>query len=149
MKNVKPYLECMPSRGMTMFPLFLYEKFEICFINLGMESLLSSSLLSTLEEFVSMLYGTKLKSVNEARYAIFEKKRQKKNKIIDMAAFPPSKSVLHLHSKRANAVAYMWRNAVNPIVEFPNLEESGWYLNGDIQWVDDVFLPTIEQLLSD
>ena len=43
----------------------------------------------------------------------------------------------------------MWRNAVNPILKFPNLEESRWYLNGDIQWVDDVFPPTIEQLLSD
>ena len=43
----------------------------------------------------------------------------------------------------------MWPNAINPIVEFPNLEESGWYLNGDIQWVDDTFPPTIEQLLSD
>ena len=42
----------------------------------------------------------------------------------------------------------MWWNAVNPIAEFPNLEESSWYLNGDIQWVDDVFLPKIEQLLS-
>ena len=42
----------------------------------------------------------------------------------------------------------MWQNAVNPIIEFPNLEESDWYLNGDIQWVDDVFPPTIEQLLS-
>ena len=58
-----------------------------------------------------MLYGTKLKSVNEACYAIFEKKRQEENKIIDMAALPPCKKVLHLHSKRANAVAYvayMW-----------------------------------------
>ena len=125
----KPYLECMPSQGMTMFPLFLYEKFEICFINLGMESLLSSSLLSTLEEFVSMLYGTKLKSVNEARYAIFEKKRQKENKIIDMAALPPCESVLHLYSKRANAVAYMCQNAVNPNVGFPSSEDSSWYLN--------------------
>ena len=43
----------------------------------------------------------------------------------------------------------MWRNAVNAIVEFRNLEESGWYLNGHIQWVDDVFPPTIEQLLID
>ena len=42
----------------------------------------------------------------------------------------------------------MWQNAVNPIIEFPNLEESDWYLNGDIQWIDDVFPPTIEQLLS-
>ena len=51
---------------------------------------------------------TKLKSVNESHYAIFEKKRQKENKIVDMAALPPCESVLHLHSKRANAVAYMW-----------------------------------------
>ena len=42
----------------------------------------------------------------------------------------------------------MWRNAVNTIAEFPNLEESSWYLNCDIQWVDDVFLPKTEQLLS-
>ena len=110
-----------------------YEKFERCFINLEMESSLSSSVFSTLQEFVSMLYGTKLKSVNEARYAIFEKKRQKENKTTDMAALPPCESVLHLHSKRVNAIAYMWQNAIiNPIVEFPNLEESGWYLNGDI-----------------
>ena len=110
-----------------------------------MESSLSSSLFSTLQEFVSILHGTKLKSVNEACYAIFEK-RQKGNKIIDTAALPPCESVLHLHSKRANAVEYIWQNAVNPIVQFPNLEESGWYLNGDIQWTDDVFPPTIEQL---
>ena len=93
-----------------------------------------------------MLYGTKLKPVNEACYAIFEKKRQEENKIIDMAALPPCEKVLHLHSKRANAVAHMWHicGDVNP-----NLEESSWYLNGDIQWVDDVFPPTIEQSLSD
>ena len=65
-----------------------------------------------------------------------------------MAALPPCESVLHLHSKRANAVAYMWWNTVKPIVEFPNLEESDWYLNGDIQWIDDVFPLTIESLLS-
>ena len=55
-----------------------------------------------------MLYVTKLKSVNEARYAIFEKKQQKENKIIGITALPPCESVLHLDSKRANAVAYMW-----------------------------------------
>ena len=39
-----------------------------------MESSLPSSLFSTLQEFASMLYGTKLESVNEDRYAIFEKR---------------------------------------------------------------------------
>ena len=79
---------------------------------------------------MSILNGTKLKSVNEARYAIFateRQKRQKENKITDMAAFPPCESVLRLHSKRANAVAYMWRNAVNSIPKFPNLEESRYH----------------------
>ena len=69
-----------------------------------------------------MLYGTKLKSVNEARYAVYEKKRQKENKIIDLAPLPRCESVPPVHSQRANAVAYMWRNAVNPIVEFLNLK---------------------------
>ena len=58
-----------------------------------------------------------------------------------MAALPRCESVLHIHSKRANALAYMWRNAINPIVESPNVEKSSLYLNGDIQWVDDVFPP--------
>ena len=75
---------------------------------------------------------------------LYLRRSDRKEQIIDMADLPPYKSVLHLHSKRANAVAYMWPNAINPIVEFPNLEESGWYLNGDIQWVDDTFPPTIE-----
>ena len=80
----------MPSQGMTMFPLFS-KKGRKCagwklIINLGMESSLSSSSFSALQEFASMLYAAKLKSVNEARYAIFEKKRQKENKIIGMAA---------------------------------------------------------------
>ena len=133
--TVNDYVSSFFKKGKEMWWKLVrkYEKFERCFINLGMESSFSSSLFSTQQEFVSMLYGTKLKPVNEARYAIFE--RQKENKMIDMAALPPCKSVLHLYSERANAVAYMWQN------EFPNLEESSWYLNGNIQWVDDVFPP--------
>ena len=79
-----------------------YEKFERCFINLEMESSLASSLFSTLQEFVPMLYDTKRESVNEARYAIFKKKRQIENKIIGMSAFPPCESILHFHSNNAN-----------------------------------------------
>ena len=57
-----------------------YEKFERFFINLGMESPLSSSLFSALQEFVSMLYCTKLKSVNDARYAYLRRSDRKRTK---------------------------------------------------------------------
>ena len=72
-----------------------YEKFERCLINLEMESSLSSSLFSTLQEFVSMLHGTKLESVNEDRYAIFEK-------TLYLSRSDSLKESLHVHSKRAN-----------------------------------------------
>ena len=85
------YVSCFFKKGKEMCWKLVrkYEKFERCFINLGMESSFSSSLFSTLQEFVSMLYGTKLKSVNKACFATFEKKRQKENRIIDLTALPP------------------------------------------------------------
>ena len=57
----------------------------------------------------------------------------KKKKIIDLSLLPPCKSVLRLHSKRANAVAYLWRNASNPTINIPSLTENGWTTTGDIE----------------
>ena len=81
-----------------------YEKFERCFINLEMESSLPSSLFSTLQEFVSMLYGAKLESVNEDRYAIFEALYLRRSESL--------KESLHLHSKRAN----QWHTCVEMLL---------------------------------
>ena len=97
------------------------EEFEVCFTKSGSEPNLSED-----------IFGVKSKSINEARWKIFEKKHKRHNKIIDLFLLPPCKSVLRLHSKRANAVAYLWRNASNPTIEFPSLTENGWTTTGDI-----------------
>ena len=85
-----------------------YEEFEVCFTKLGSEPNLSEDLFESFEEYTALLYGVKSKSINEARWKIFEKKHKRHNKIIDLSLLPPCKSVLRLHSKRANAVAYLW-----------------------------------------
>ena len=95
-----------------------YEEFEVCFTKLGSEPNLSEDPFESLEEYTSLLHGIRSKLINEARSKIFEKKHKKRNKIIDLSLLPPCKSVLRLYSKRANAVAYLWRNASNPTMSF-------------------------------
>ena len=85
-----------------------YEEFEVCFTKLGSEPNLSEDLFESLEEYTALLYRVKSKSINEACWKIFEKKHKRHNKIIDLSLFSPCRSVLRLHSKRANAVAYLW-----------------------------------------
>ena len=50
-----------------------YEEFEVCFTTLGSEPNLSEDLFEFLEEYIALLYGVKSKSINEARWKIFEK----------------------------------------------------------------------------
>ena len=50
-----------------------YEEFEVCFTKLGSEPNLSEDLFESLEEYTALLYGVKSKSINEARWEIFEK----------------------------------------------------------------------------
>ena len=126
-----------------------YEELEVCFTKLGSEPNLSEDLFESLEEYTALLYGVKSKSINEARWKIFENKKHKRhNKIIDLSLLPPCKSVLRLHSKRGNAVAYLWRNASNPTIEFPSLTENGWTTTGDIEWIEEPFPAEVEELMT-
>ena len=125
-----------------------YEEFEVCFTKLGSETSLSEDLFESLEEYAALLYGVKSKSINEARWKIFEKKHKRHNKIIDLSLFPLCKSVLRLHNKRANAVAYLWQNVFNPTIEFPSLTENGWSTTGDIEWIEEAFPAEVEELIT-
>ena len=125
-----------------------YEKFETCFANFGSESMLQENDFHILQEFVSLLYGVKAKSSDEARWKIFQQKHLKESKITDLSLLPPCDAVLRLHSTRANAVAYLWRNSNNPLIEFPSLEESGWTSTGEVFWMMDSFPVDVEELLT-
>ena len=125
-----------------------YEEFEVYFTKLGSEPNLSEDLFESLEEYTALLYGVKSKSINEARWKIFEKKHKRHNKIIDLSLLPLCKSVLRLHNKRANAVVYLWQNVFNPTIEFPSLTENGWSTTGDIEWIEEAFPAEVEELIT-
>ena len=126
-----------------------YQKYESCFASLGSGATLSDEIFNQLQEYVCLLYSRKTKNVNEARWQLFKQKHEKENKIIDLESLPPCEAVLRLHTKRANAVAYLWRRAADPLVEFPPLEENGWMPDGQIFWIEDAFPDDIGDLLTD
>ena len=55
---------------------------------------------------------------------------------------------MRLHSKRANEVAYLWRNASNPTIEFPSLTENGWTTTSNIEWIEEGFPAEVEKLIT-
>ena len=124
-----------------------YEEFEVGFTKLGSEPNLSEDLFKSLEEYTALLYRVKSKSINEARWKIFEKKHKRHNKIIDLSLFSPCRSVLRLHSKRPNAVAYLWWNASNPTIEFPSLTENRWTTTSNIERIEVAFPAEVVKLI--
>ena len=65
--------------------------------------------------------------------------KKKKRVIIDLSLLPPSKSVLHLHFERANYVARIWKLAGTAIVSPPSPTGCGWDVDGDVEWIEDMF----------
>ena len=66
-----------------------HEKFEFCFTQLGSEPNSSESIFACLEEYTAFLYGITTKSINEARWKLFNKKNKKQKKITDLSLLSP------------------------------------------------------------
>ena len=126
-----------------------YSKFEDTFSELGNSHELDSSLISKLEEFVCYLYGYREKSIDRVRFEMFEKKSRCQNKVPDLASFPPCHKVLLHHSKRSNAIAYIWKHSLSANIDYPEINECGWELDGSIHWVDECFPFEVEEILVD
>ena len=69
--------------------------------------------------------------------------------MVDISTIPPCQTVLRLHASRANMVAFIWRNAINTYVSIPDIIECGWRIDGGIQWIDEAYPPSIEDILLD
>ena len=124
-----------------------HNQFEECFAILGDTSHLSVNSFRLLEHFVSLVYGGNDEGVNQLRYQIFTKKQAREKKVVDLANLPPCQSVLHLHSMRANTVAYIWRNSGSSQCEIPPLSECGWSNDGQIIWIESALPSDVEDLL--
>ena len=79
-----------------------HNRFEECFAFLGTRLALAGETINILEEYVCYLYGVKSRSVNDARWKIFDKKYQRENKKPDLASLPPCHQVFLLHALRSN-----------------------------------------------
>ena len=116
-------------------------------MTLGNSIPLNDDGLLQLEEFVCYLYGVKTKSVNDARWNIFNQKYKSENKVPDLSSLPPCQQALYYHSKRSNLVAYIWRKSQQPSLDLSDISEYGWFADGQIQWIDDAFPENVEHLL--
>ena len=123
------------------------KKFQNAFSMLGENSEINDDLLLMLEEYVCQLYGYRNKSTNSVRFRIYEKKYNKENKVIDMATLPPCNSVLRLHILRSNMVAALWKRSMIANIEMPDITQHGWDVNGNINWVEEVFPTDVEDIL--
>jgi len=106
---------------------------------LGTSDDLSNCQWQILEEYVAKLFGSSNKTTNEARYSLFKKKYTDDKKVIDLSVLPPCQSILQLHIKRANYVAYIWKSCCGENTEMPPAFKHGWNEKGEIQWIEDPF----------
>ena len=126
-----------------------YTKFENCFAELGITVQLSMEIFNVIEEYVCHVYGYKEKSINLVRSKLFYNKEKREHKVTDLSTLPPCQDVLLFHAKRANMIAYIWRNSIHAHIDYPDINEHGWQSNGEIYWMLDAFPHDIEQLLED
>ena len=78
---------------------------------------------------------------------MFKNENETDHKCIDLAPLPPCQSVLYLHAKRANTVAYLWQQSLSAQIAMPDYSICGWNVSCDIQWVDILFPEVVEDVL--
>ena len=100
--------------------------------------------LPSLNHYVCQLYGHKeTDDVNRVRFVIFKSGK------FSEESLPPTEDSLLLHTRRANYQAYIWRNAVTPILRLPSASDHGWEVSNDgleITWTSLPVAP--DSLLS-
>ena len=123
------------------------EKFLNVFRELGRDWELTDKVVTTIEEYVCALYGSKKDSVDSTRFDMIMKKQTRENKAIDLSAIPPCFSSLYLQIKRANFVAATWKRTESAQISLSNIDENGWHADGTINWITEPYPDDISDLL--
>lgn len=132
-------VSCFAGKGKVK-PLVLMQsstQYIDAFKALGKGWDLPEDTVSTLECFVSELYGYKEKSMAEARFQHFRKTWR-----LDKT-LPPDRDSLGQHCARANYQAAIWRRATEPNPQIPDPTTSGWELDNFLspRWLTKPCLP--------
>ena len=64
-----------------------------------------------------------------------------------MAALPPCSVVLRLYILRSNMVASLRKRPTTVSFTMPDISQREWDLDGNIQWVENVFQTDMEDIL--
>ena len=114
----------------------LFDSFAL----LGTQLEVGDALLDSISEFVCRLYGEKkTKDVNQARRNIFWRALKNKKKIIDLSLLPPCRSSLAFHTRRANYLSHIWRQASVPSMVTDLPQNHGWDNEFNYTWTEEVY----------
>ena len=112
----------------------IYEKYGILFGNMGTTIAPSTQLKNGLYGFMCHLYGfEECSDVNSVRYRMFKGGKYEEELL------PPNQDSLNLHISRANYQCYIWRHAMQSMLNLPNFCNHGWKVDDDgnvsIKWM--------------
>ena len=100
-----------------------------------------------LEEFTCYIYGYREKNINNVHFMMFKRKQAREHKVVDLSTLPPCKEVLSYHTRRANLVSYLWKNSLVSQLDYPDVINHGWNIDGTVHWLDEEFPKDIENIL--
>lgn len=141
-------------------PIKLIEKtpqFIQILSRVGQETNCSEALISDMEALTCAMYGgVTYTNVNKLRYDMFLKKYQSHTNTLsisngmDMSLLPPCRSALEMHIRRVNYQVFVWIHAHENRPGLPDLDKSGWKIDGEeieYDWVKgNLIVP--EQLID-
>ena len=91
-----------------------------------------------MEALTCAIYGgATYTNVNKLRYDMFlEKYQSHRNALdisngMDMSLLPPCCSALEMHVRRVNYQVFVWIHSHENNPDFPNLDKSGWNIDGE------------------
>ena len=110
------------------------ETYVNTFGNLGKETVLSNELMNALSTYVCHLYGFEdCSNVNSVRYQLFKSGKYEEQLL------PPNQDSLDQHACRANFQCYIWRHALQPILNLPKFYNHGWKIDDEgkvaVEWM--------------
>ena len=107
------------------------ETYVHTFGNLGKETMLSNELMNALSTYVCHLYGFEdCSNVNSVRYQLIKSGKYEEQLFQDS---------LDQHARRANFQCYIWRHALQPILNLTKFYNHGWKIDDEgkvaVEWM--------------
>lgn len=114
----------------TAWKIFREDSSASYLLQLGSKDI-NAEMLQQVEKFVCQLYlrGTGITEINQVRKEMFLASKK------SLDALPPTKDALDLHIQRANYQSLVWKQALTPVQDLPEVTSSGWIVNdgGDLR----------------